>query len=125
MSGRQIRVPRAPQTGIADLDSWLRDLERVLNTMPSDSTTTTVASSQSITFHTGTIFWNGGSAGTLSLPSDVTYYGARYDIKNLSGHTLDLDPMGATTIEGAASLSLVTADWSQTVMFDGTTYRVL
>ena len=100
-------------------------MERVVNTLPSNSTTTTVTADYAIPFHTGAIFWNGGSTGTLTLPSDVTYYGARYDVKNISGNTVVLDPAGATQIDGAASVSLVTLNWSYTAMFDGTTYRIL
>lgn len=125
MSGRQIRVQQAPSTGNPALDTWLQQLERVVNTLPSDSTTTTVTADYSVPFHAGTILWNGASLGTLTLPSDTTYYGARYDIKNISGNTVVLDPNGATQIDGAASASLVTLNWSYTVVFDGTVYRLL
>ena len=124
MSGRQLRITQPPLTGIAGLDDWLRQLERVVNTLPSDSTTTTITASYVVPFHTGGIFWNASSAGTITLPSSATYYGARYDIKNLSGNTVVIDP-ASVQIEGAASVSLVTQDWSYTVMFDGSQYRIL
>lgn len=122
MSGRQ---QRAPTTAPSAYDPRL--MQQVLdavNRLASDATTITVTSSYTVPFHTGVVYYNGGSAGTVFLPSGSTYRGAHYTIKNLSTHTMGIDPVGAN-IEGSSSTQTNTQGVSYTVQFDGSNYHVL
>jgi hypothetical protein len=124
MSGRQHRVGPPPTTGIKQLDDWARQVFDALRLLSSDSSMTVITSSYTVPFHSGVIYFNSGSAGTVFLPSGTTYRGALYTIKNLSTHTMGIDPVGAN-IEGSASTMTNTQDISYTVHFDGSSYRVL
>lgn len=68
---------------------------------------------------------NGATAHTVALPAAATCPGREYAIKRLGTNTVTIDPNGAETIDGAATLDLTTQYQTARVVSDGANWHVV
>jgi hypothetical protein len=119
---REIRIARPPVVQDQALARWLDKLTDTINGLPSFSSATLITSSFTPLAGNMMIYADASaSTVTVNLPSWATMDNTMYWIKKVdaSANGVVVDPVGAVTIDGAATLSTVTQYVSYTVHLMG------